>query len=478
MGQMIIRPLDSDVLGAAELKVVTGEIASIELLEGDAANTDAEVIQYVNIQKDSSVHAKENVIHVDRFGQKLRCRVKFTQKGVFKFKIKLIPGPNNAVYSATEKARNPNFEYTKGDIEFETDKNGEKIIEADQIFVTPSGGDSFEISAIDYSTKKEKKTAKIKTTRLLYYIEFKMNGLTTITSQLNSFSNQYNKCGIEFKRLPPLSISRKFNIKNNKETQMLCNDIFQTYKVSSNSQYSPYALGIAYTDQLAIKKTGVVMDYANAKGGSKNSITILIKDKTTGQRCFLWNDVEPTEDWFVDCYFIKNGGTTVDKISIPKTCCVIKPTVGYPTGYYDAVEVDLSKLPQEKGTVKLVVDCVDYMRGGLALPSLFPTAAICTRAWWQAISEQDQNKIAIHEIGHKLGMVSDASGALPDKPTYYYSGSGHNGNHCHKGLTAGLSDYRGLGVNSQCVMFGEIASQSSFCKECSEVVRKIDLSIL
>jgi hypothetical protein len=73
-------------------------------------------------------------------------------------------------------------------------------------------------------------------------------------------------------------------------------------------------------------------------------------------------------------------------------------------------------------------------------------------------------------------MVSDGNGILPDKPAYHYVEKGHNGNHCHNGLSSSLANYQNMSGSSACVMFGEANGHSAFCAECAVVVRKLDLS--
>lgn len=468
---------DPNVTGFASLNLVTGHILSIELLEGDIERTDPEVIQYVNIQynKDRHVDGKD-ITHEDRLGQKLRCKVKFDKAGIFTFKVKLTPDKDNAVYSSDEIARNANFKYSSEEIEFITNSNGEKIIEADKLFVSPAGGDVFTISATDALNNTVTASAKVKTRRLLYYSEIKMNGVTTSLTQLEAFVNEYAKLGIQFKAEPLQEIPHMPNIKDEQQFQQFYEDVQKSCLTSATHPKSPYCVGIAYIDQLAYKKTGMSFNYSIIRGGAGKKINILFYNEETKSFSYLWQDIDPAEDWFMECYFIKDGGGESDKINIPKSKCTMKSTLDQPVGYLDYVEIDLSDIPQEKGTVTLTVDCVDYMVGGKAPLTSFPMVLVCTRVWWFTVSEAQQNNVAIHEVGHKLGMVTNASGNLPDKPAYFYENLGHKGWHCHKGIPAGLSDYNGLGNSSQCVMYGETTSLGTFCEECAEVVKKLDLS--
>lgn len=104
--------------------------------------------------------------------------------------------------------------------------------------------------------------------------------------------------------------------------------------------------------------------------------------------------------------------------------------------------------------------------------------AIGTRANWKGNSTELQNTIAIHEVGHQLGMACDGAGIKPDKiPTHYNSSQGHVGSHCHYGIPAGQARYDAEADHqkSRCVMYGAAGAQRGFCKHCAEALRKADL---
>lgn len=464
---------DENVSGCVYMSVITGKIVSIELLEGDVEITADKVVQYVNIEHNKNEHVDgTNITHTDRLGRELRCKVRFDRAGVFLFKVKLIPGANNVVYSPAEKNRNPVFNYSKDEIEFTTDRNGEKIIEAGPLFVSSAGKDVFTLSATDVLGNEVRASAKIKTRRLLYYTEMKMRGLTLIKSDMNIFVNEYRKHGILFKAEPSLEVPHRPNID---DPQQFSNDVTTEYQKSTSVRKSPYCVCIVYTEQLAVKKPGLSFRYPNVEGGYGKKIDILLHDMTMNLPYFLWYNIDPAEDWFVKCHFMTKRGVIMNNIRIPKAQCTIKSTPGMVSGHYNLVEVDLSGVPPEKGTLVLTVNCVDRMRGGISMSALVPTAIVCTKSWWNPTPESQQNNIVVHEVGHRLGMVSDGSGKFPDKPACYYDHS-HIGRHCHKGIVGGLRDYKSMGILSECVMFGETTDENTFCDDCAETVKKLDLS--
>lgn len=354
------------------------KIISIELLRGDAVQTGT-VIQYVNIKRDAKYVDGTDITHIDSLGQKLRLKVKFDIAGIFKFKVKLVPDSTNVVYSANEKTRNSNFKYSSDEIEFTTDKNGEKVIDADKIFTSPAGGDIFTISAKDDEGNEVTASGKVKTGRLMYYLEAKMAGLTSIASNLSTFTNEYDKHNITFKGLSCVNIVHMPNIGNDTDSTTFKSRIQTAYAASTGPSKSPYCIIIGYTDHLAVRTENQKNTFPNITGGSTTPVIISIVN-TTGDVYALWKDIVPSEDWFVECYFIKNGGTDADKVIIDKTKCTPIQNTRYATGYCDSVSVDISSLPAETGTITLKVNWVDRMRGGLSFGGT-NIVAICTKAW-------------------------------------------------------------------------------------------------
>jgi hypothetical protein len=142
------------------------------------------------------------------------------------------------------------------------------------------------------------------------------------------------------------------------------------------------------------------------------------------------------------------------------------------------VRIDVTGLAAGRGTITLKVNWVDRMRAGLSF-SGGNLICVCTRAWWQNESTADQNQVMVHELGHKVGMVADATGNLPDAvASLYDSSKGHVGNHCHFDRPAGQARYDSSddSANSKCVMYGATNGKSAFCTNCEPAVRKLDIS--
>ena len=431
-------------------------IVSIELLEGDSEKTDAEVIQYVNIHKDPGKF--EDIAHVDRLGKRLRLKVKFDRPGTFRFIVKLKPDDSNAVYTEAEIYRNGNFKYS-GEEPFFTNDTGEKIIEAGKIFVSPAGDDVFEITATDNNGTTVLATSKIRTKRMMYYLEAKMNGLTAVASNLSTFTDEYDKHDILFKDLPSINVSHMPNIGTIADRNTFVANIQSAYIPTKD----PYCIIIGYTDHLAVKDSNQEIKALNVTGGSSSAIIIPIANINTGKKHALWNDIVPNEDWFVECYYIKDGESNEDKIAIDKSKCTPVQAPSHLVGYFNSVNVDVSTLPAEIGTITLIVNWVNRMRGGLSLTGT-NIAVVCTRSWWQYKSNSYQNQVIVHEVGHQLGMVPNglrSSKSKLDKVSSHYDHT-HAGDHCYK--------------PTGCVMYGATNGKSAFCVECIKAVKKVDLS--
>lgn len=477
MGRMTV---SEGAEGIEDKKEDLGNIVSIELLEGNTETTDIEVIQFVNIQQNQDRHVdKKDVTHIDRLGQKLRLKVKFDKPGNFRFEIELKPDGSNVNYTSKEKERNRRFNYNERKMHFWTDDNGETVIESINLLVSPAGNDVFEITATDENGKTVVAKSKVRTKRLLYYVEAKMTGLTTIASSLGGFRSEYDKHSISFKDLPCINISYIPNIGKKEDEDSFKKDIQEAYKKSEGPAKIPYSIIIAYTDHLAVKDPDQKVAPVNAVGGSITPVNVPIikRDSIDGNRYSLWHNIMPEEDWFVECYFLKDGGSISDRVVIDKSRCTPVQAVGCGVGDCDSVDVDISGLAPNTGKIILTVNWVNRMRGGLSFPKT-NIIAVRTRAWWQNKSNDAQNQVIVHEIGHQLGMVSDGTGKLPDKTSYLYDTSkGHIGNHCHMGIPSGQSRYDSQtdGKLSMCVMYGATNGKIAFCIECAKVLQKVDL---
>ncbi len=471
--------------------VMAGSIESVEILHDEKVVT-TQALQFVNLSIDEQFVDGSEVVSKNQLGQGLKVKVKFDIPGEHNFKLALKPANNNVVYSANEITRNNNFKHMDGELSFITDSNGEKIVDGD-VFVSAAGGDIFEVIAKDDDGKEVVSSGKVETRRKLFYIEAKMQGLNSVANNLTIMQQEYNKHSIELEGLSTLQIPMLENIGNDSDKQIFKANVQNAYAASGVNSKDPYCLAISYTGHLAVKNSNQKLATSNARVGESIPISLLIKgpgidpikDPTIKNRP-LWNDIITGEDWFVDCHFIESG--TNKKTNIPKTKCTPIQNSSKPAGYFDRVDIDVSWLPRTNGDVNLIVNWVDRMRGGVSFGGT-NIVAICTKGYWKDVSTKLQNEIMIHEIGHQIGMAVKGGARVnqigkvvnPSKldsiTTFYDTTQGHQGNHCHAGIPLGQARYDGRNDKklSTCVMYGSTNGKSSFCAECANALRKVDL---
>jgi hypothetical protein len=448
------------------------KLVSVEFLDGsDTAELKGTGQQFVNLPKDPKWVDNTNVKNLDRLSRRARVKVTFDQKGAHPFKLKLLPGPGNAAYSAGEKARNDNFKYQDQQKEYVTDGDGTKIIRQD-FFVTAAGLDSYTVEGEDQHGNKQ--TSKpVQTQRLVWYQQLKMKNVKAASS-LATFESEFAKHGIRLVSLGDKEMDHMPNISTG-DSETFKTKARTAYTASSAARKEPYVVAIAYTDHLAVKDSGQVVVKSDVEvGPGKPAVEIPItKD---GNAKYLWKDIVPGEGWFVSAGYLSNEAGAKE-VAIPEAKCTAVPLRASAPSMCNKVKIDVTGLPAGKGTITLKVNWVNRMRGGLEFPG-GNLICVCTRAWWQDASNDKQNQILIHEMGHKVGMVADGTGTGPDKvATWYNDAKGHVGPHCHNGLPADQARYDGSGdlAKSTCVMYGATNGKTAFCANCAPTVRKEDL---
>ncbi len=456
-------------------------ISQLEILDGsDTTYANGEVMQYVNLPSDEKFVDGNDICNLDRLGRNIRVKVVFDLPGVHEFQIELVPDANNIKYSATEKSKNENYKYEEQALSFETDENGEKIIDGKQLYIDVAGNNIYKIKAKDCSNAEMITSASIKTMRMLYYSEVRMQGLTSAlpTAQLANVEAEYLKYGIKLVRLNTYSIPLMENIDTRQEENTFFRSVAAAV-YNDKLAKMPCYFTIAYTGHLAKKKVLPIKDKTFVHvGPNQGPVTIPVSN---GSYIFpLWYNITSSDTWYVNCYFLPTGKTdvTANRITIPKT--KIKPIQLNGTKKCENVEIDVSFLPAGTGAILLEVYCCEGMRGGFGKDG-GDIVTICTKADWKPLGYSDQIKAVIHEMGHMLGMASDGKKRdLDVVPTYYNNSNapGHIGDHCCSGITSG-APYDSVSAKSQanCVMYGAINNSLSFCSECTKRVRKTFVTI-
>ncbi|MCA1744527.1 MAG: hypothetical protein LC643_02215 [Bacteroidales bacterium] len=459
----------SAVSSGAVAEEVAAKLVSVELIDSNNQDIQGGLVQYVNLPSNATYVNGQEIQDMGQLGQNIRCKVVFDKPGVHNFKLKIEPDLKNLVYSQAEITRNANFKYQDQKLSLTTNSNGEVIVEGSRLFVSPAAGDIFSVSATDDNGVKLLSNGFIQTERLLYYVEVKMDGLTSIASNLNPFVRQFKRNGVTLKALGSVNMPHMKNIGTNADSNTFRQNVQAALIGSAAANYNPHCLTIAYTDHLAVKKN--LDPHANTRGGSDRTVNVAIKDEFTGEEFALWHNLDG-EDWFISCAFIPTDGSP--EIPIAKDKCTPRAKADNP-GYFHIVDVDVRALPTKAGKIQMEVHVVEKMRGGLSLHNS-NIVAVCTRHNWTDRHSAQQNLVAIHEVGHQLGMASDGSG--PDKiPSFYSNNQGHVGPHCHFGIPAGQVRYDAISdfQRSRCVMYGAAGNHSAFCRHCAEALKKADL---
>lgn len=479
-GSADTNPVENKVRKEIKVKVGPAGIARIVFLNSDGTEASS-VKQFVNLSESDSFVDGKIVPDAYRAGNKIRLKVVFNKPGTYSFTVKCEPLDGNAQYTPGELARNPRFAYQKEQKSYTTGSDGSLALPLEDFFVGAAGKDKYVFRATDASGVTVS-TGVLEVHRLIYYVELKMRSLTSCASSLGLMEQVYAKHNIKLLKLPAVEMTYMPNIGQ---------DDTETFQTNARSAYSkslavgkqPHAIAIAYTGHLAVKQENFPIRKSVAVGPGSPPVLLTITAEPTAsgstpEPYFLWHGLGQGESWFVSARFIKAGRTAANAISIPvEKCAPVASNSAIPL-QPNAVRIDVSALPHATGKIYLVVNIVDRMRGGI---SFFGgnLICVCTKAWWSTFDPKMQNEVIVHELGHKMGMVADGSGKLPDKTVSWYDDAkGHRGNHCFYGLSAtqGRYDSDADLSGSKCVMYGVANDLSDFCVNCAPAVQKVDLS--
>jgi len=457
-------------------------IISIEYLNGDdTTELGTDDKHFVNLPRDAKWVDGTHVMNIDRLGQKTRFKVRFNKPGQHGFKVIQNPDADNIEYSDAEKGRNDNFKFMGDEKSYTTKGDGTKIVEAD-FFISSAGKDKYSLVGRDDYGTPDVNSHTIESHRLIYYLEIKMRGLTSIATGLGTFEAEYAKHHITMVSAGSVEMDHMPNVGNIAPND---SDNFKikartVYDGSGQSIKEPYLVAIGYTDHLGVKNPNRTVLKANVEvGPGKPAVDLVPRGagltSAAEKDRYLWKNIVPGEKWFISAQFLPDGGTVgADEVNIPEPDCEAIPVNEATPDRCKKVRVKVSDLAAGTGTITLKINWVDRMRGGLSFGG-GNLICVCTRSWWRNKSTDSQNETIIHEMGHKIGMVADGTGKLPDKVATHYTGKGHVGGHCHNGLSAELASYSGV-HGSTCTIFGATNGVAVFCDNCKPAVRKMDVS--
>lgn len=467
-------------------ELVKGKIVSAEILDGsDTKTLSGTGVQYVNLNRDAKWVDGKYVKNIDRLSQLIRVKIKFDRPGHHSFRLKLVPGGKNAKYTAAELARNGAFKHHTGVLADRTLANGEKIVSA-VMNIASAGDNTYKIEAEDIEGTKKKSKGEVKTDRLVYFREFKMDHANVKpATNIGKFKSAFKECFITMEQLGSEKITHLPNVGTNTgDLQQLIHDAFIASPANAKA---PYALALVYTDHLAVKRDNrsLATPAAVPVGPGKPAVTIAVKgsgltNPAVADR-YLWKNLVPGEGWLEDATYHPSDGSA--SIDVAAKCIAVGGDMS------KQVKIDVTGLPAGTGIIRIKVNWVDRMRGGLALGSN-NVAIVCTRAWWKTKTNDAQVHVMIHEVGHQVQMVPDGTGIRPDKvATHYWGGNkaanptksdkGHVGDHCYNGNADGQARYDASADrdNAICVMYGSTKdANQTFCANCKPSARKVDIS--
>ncbi len=455
-------------------------IVKIAWLDGAADKEVASGTQWVNLPHNAKwVDVPNNVPNIDRLSQKIRYKVTFSKPGGHSFKVKAEAGPTNAAYTGGEKGRNGNFKWLEEEKSYTTDGDGTKIVEAD-FFSTCAGMDDFKLKAEDTYGTPPVETGFMATKRLIYYVEVKMTGINAAPS-LATMVSEFEKHGITLLSLGSVNMTAMENISTGDSNTFKAN-VKTAYTGSNGPTKAPYAIAVAYTGHLAVKNPSKTVTKSGVDVGPAKPAVVIpivgpgINNPADNSTRYLWKGLVTGEGWYVSAKFIPADGTA--SVDIPEAKCTAVPESAGTPNRCNTVSVDVTGIATGIGSIELVVNWVDRMRGGLSFPGTNLICA-CTKAWWADKSAEAQNQVMIHEMGHQVNMVANGTGPRPDKvATHYEDSKGHVGDHCYNGAPDGQARYDASAdaTASICVMYGQTNGKTDFCGNCTPAVRKQDLS--
>lgn len=481
------------------------------------------IIQWVNLDKDSDYLDDPDIDSLDRCG-KLSVKTAFSSGEVdLSYKVKVTPIAGNVTYDSTELGRNSNFKMTLGTSDLATD---DEVLMEESIQLPAAGGNKYKLEAKG-ANGSDVKSAEVEAKRKLYYQFMHMEDSSDKVTPY-SLSQLEQHCDKYFIKLTKLSSAGDKKIpfrkcinsgKGGRFSHVgFANDVKAKYdlkdafkKVGCVTALSNYIASFKSKETVITHIIGGVVEPACTIDSDKISLWLTDKE-------LLWHGLDDTDDadksWFIKGAV--NYQPTPSSIRAAQTIEFFKDDVEIAgtniKSYGGRREIFLKIKPgsdlasftaQTDGTISFYIkfNVIKGFSAGFSWGGAgFALTTCCTKAWFEDKKPEDSDVIWNHELGHRIGMTAygdkDHSstnakffvkGHLPNSPPKLYgenrgvNDKGHQGPHCESGsLTYDASKNKWSGTPG-CVLFGATGTSSAsspldYCADCTDIVKKLDLS--
>lgn len=446
-------------------------------------------LQYVNLpQAEERWNDGQALTSLDRQTNKPKIHVTFNKAGQHRFTVKVSPRPGNAVYSARELSRQPLYrEPNQRSYSYVTDPDGTKIV--DDITLPAAGLNTYLFEVVN-DKNQIISTEVVETVRRLYIQEIMLPGPEPMQRPhgFQPTATEYARHGVDVVQLPPLTTRGQANYDviydNSADDPRLRSAARSVYAQSQGAEREPFTIVACHVDRLATPKP-VQPFYIRANAGPGAGSTQVQFADAAGDVSFLWYNIDPGQDWFLECLFeYTDPAAGVRRAVVPRDRVTPVPYDPAEPKACHAVNVRLEGLLPVPTAGKIVLR-VRLMESAAAGIAFYNTNLLCVAAMspWDPVTMDYQQETFVHEIGHLIGMTpsgpewvqahpdeADMDSSKLDKGPFFYS---KWGNHCHQGLPANQFSDADTGA---CVMFGADCMSIRFCVHCAKAVRKVDMS--
>lgn len=455
------------------------------------------VEQWVNLTKDKKFVADE-IDSKDRLGE-LHYEATFKKALLSQFKVKIEPVGDQAKYSGGELSRNARFKIVHAHT---VNNQGKQKVKAEATITLPAaGGNEFKVKA-KFKDKVLEAAKTVVVRRKLFYQVMQMQGLAAAatTSMEQAFWNPGKKYFIKMKREGPVAnIPLQHKLDDNAEHNAFIAAARGAFALKAKGEC---AFAIVYVNYIASPEyfdhrgTYPIDLGSRLFGGSSGSEITIPVDQ------YLWHGIDPADDaakkWLINgrLEFQEAGTTTWRSLPLSRDdFSVDTSTPAFAYGGHAKIKIRVDSavgqnwFSRRKGQLRVRLDLnTAGWVNGFAYTTI-PLIAMAKKVLW---GDQRAPKLAYtlnHEVGHKIGMVPDGKGLLPDAPPTLYgdqrgvNDKGHQGPHCEKGAAYAGGRWSGA---PGCVMFGAdgvwngvsiVDAPDAFCGECAKAVRKMDLHV-